>query len=149
MHPNEIVGVFVGRHRSDRRDAEHCACRGPSNNVLLTCSVVVIGHYRGCQAQIRRSEGMGFLVHSGRTVKPPGRSPAPHERKLSTQHTWASWCTPSAQLSPRVCGPPTLPRPQPSASPGLLSFLVSAACGLKSKVHQASCSAKEFGRPFL
>jgi hypothetical protein len=29
---------------------------------------------------------MGYSMQSPRTVKPPGRSPAPHERKLSTQH---------------------------------------------------------------
>jgi hypothetical protein len=44
---------------------------------------------------------VGFLVQSVRPAKPPGRSPAPHERKLSTQHTWASWCTPSGPKNPQ------------------------------------------------
>ena len=40
-------------------------------------------------------------MQSVRTAKLPGKSPAPHERKHSTQHTWASWCTPSAQKNPQ------------------------------------------------
>ena len=43
---------------------------------------------------------MGFSVQSPRAAKPPGGSPAPHERKLSPQHTWASWCTPSGPKNP-------------------------------------------------
>ena len=66
-------------------------------------SVAIIEQHH--QARTLWPASMGFLVQSVRTVKPPDRSPAPHERKLSTQHTWATWCTPSTQLSPRVGHP--------------------------------------------
>jgi hypothetical protein len=76
---------------------------------LITCSVVVIGHYRGCQAQIRRSEGMGFLVHSGRTTKPPAapddRSPLrPHRRRSIRRHQRPATVRNGVQMS-QSCGP--------------------------------------------
>jgi hypothetical protein len=54
---------------------------------------------RPCPARTQQPGCIGFLVQSVRRAKPPDRSPALHERKLSTQHTWASWCTPSSDTS--------------------------------------------------
>ena len=66
---------------------------------------------RHCPGRAQRSADIGYLVHSVRAAKPPGRSPAPHERKLSTQHTWASWCTPSSPEEP-----PAAPDDRPTAT---------------------------------
>ena len=76
---------------------------------LITCSLVVIGHYRGCQAQIRRSEGIGFLVHPGRTTKPPAapddRSPLrPHRRRSIRRHQRPATVRNGVQMS-QSCGP--------------------------------------------
>jgi len=78
-------------------DFDRCAVRPPVSPIGA--------HHRNRppapSERTQRSEDIGLLVQSVRAAKPPGRSPAPHERKLSTQHTWASWCTPSGRQNPQ------------------------------------------------
>jgi hypothetical protein len=93
VRPHE--SVRVGHDRRDGRDATTTATAVVH---LMTRSAALIGHQR--QVRTPWSGCMGFLVQSVRAAKPPGRSPAPHERKLSTQHTWATWCTPPWRKTP-------------------------------------------------